>query len=129
AEDLSPPDIAITTTTAITAIAAPPTSTIVSPRLSPPRLPMPVPNVAIGSNGALRSRLRCASNSGSRVSGGSGTGALLEPAARFGGGPNAPIPFAVAAGAAAPACPDSHPFAVDTSEDRSGAGPVIVGDA
>ena len=58
----SPPDIAITATTAIAATAAPPTAISRMPRLPPWRF-MPEPNDAIGSNGADLS-MRCESKSG-----------------------------------------------------------------
>src|SRR4051812_48369284 len=125
-------------TTAIAATAAPPTAIIRMPFLSPPRFVMPEPNDDIGSNAsdgvtrrarALVSRGPDSNSSGGAVVGGSGAGALLEPDANAGVPlvPRPPMPFIVAAGdggGGPPRPPDSQPFAVDTSDDRSGPSPV-----
>ena len=109
------------------------------------RAVMPAPNDAIGSNvresrepresrESRESRRLSRPPNVNAGSGESGDGTFWEPLASgatgAGGGAAegpVPMPLMVADGGGPP--PDSQPLAVDTSDDRSGAGPVMVCEA
>src|SRR5262249_52888263 len=131
-----------------TATAAPPIATNSIVRLFcvwPRCWSMPLPNDAIGSNssggdtrriGADVSRAdavaaNAAIGSCGGVNGSWGAGPLDDPVANALGGDDSRAPLVggccAGSGFATPAGPASQPFAVDTSDDRSGPGAATIG--